>query len=271
MSAIAVHSHASAGRAPTRLLPRLVVAEVLKLRKRRGLLAVTVALTVVTSLITYAVLVILHSANPDRHGPAGGLDNLNNALGLLSMVGALAALLVGATAGAGDLNAGVFRELVVTGRSRLALFGARIPGGLLFLLPFAAVAYTLAAVASVVFAGDLPAPSATLLAELGGWLLLFVAFWFLLGLGLAALLGSRTITVGILLLWNAALTPLLLSYGALGDAREAIPMAALGSLAPGNFWDSEVEASTAAAVLVSAVWLAVSLGLGAWRTSTRDA
>jgi hypothetical protein len=271
MSTIAVQPRAPAGRPPTRLLPRLVAAELLKLRKRRGLLAATVALTVGASLITYAVLAILHSANPDRHGPAGGLDNLIDGVGLLSMVGALAALLVGATAGAGDLNAGVFRELVVTGRSRLALFAARIPGGLLFLLPFAAIAYTLAGVASVVFAGNLAAPSATLLAELGAWLLLFVSFQFLLALGLASLLGSRTMTVGILLLWNAALTPLFLSYGALGDLREAIPMAALGSLAPGTFWDHEVQASTAGAVFVIGVWLVVSLGLGAWRTRTRDA
>src|SRR5256714_6032329 len=155
--------------APSLPLPRLVRAEVLKLRKRRGLAGITACLTVGAALLTYGILAILHWANPAHHGPAGGITNLGHGMFVLAALGSVAATLVGATAGAGDLSAGVFRELVVTGRPRATLFRARVPGGLLFLLPFVAVAFTLAAVAAVVFAGSLAAPSATLLAESGLW------------------------------------------------------------------------------------------------------
>ncbi len=44
--------------------------------------------------------------------------------------GPLAAIMIGTDGGAGDLAAGVFRDLVVTGRSRLALFASRVPAAL---------------------------------------------------------------------------------------------------------------------------------------------
>ena len=111
-------------------------AEVLKLRRRRGLLALTAVLTIVPILLGYGAAVIAHLIDAKAHGPAGGVENMSSPLEILGLLGGVAALLVGVTAGAGDLNAGVFRELVVTGRSRRALFLARIPGGLIVLLPF---------------------------------------------------------------------------------------------------------------------------------------
>ena len=50
---------------------------------------------------------------------------------------------VGAAAGTTDLTDGVFRHLVITGRSRLALYLARIPAGLAILLPVVAVAFAM--------------------------------------------------------------------------------------------------------------------------------
>ena len=87
-------------------------------------------------VIAYGMLAILHAANPDHHGPAGGIENLGHGMSVLVLLGGIAAMIVGASAGADDLASGVFRELVVTGRSRVALFGARIPGGLAFVLAF---------------------------------------------------------------------------------------------------------------------------------------
>ena len=126
-------------------LPR---AETLKLRKRRGLVVTVTLLTIAPMIVAYGILIVLHAVNPAHHGPAGGVDNLGNGMSVLVLLGGIAAVIAGANAGAADLSSGVFRELVVTGRSRVALFGARIPGGLLFLLPFTAFAYTLAAVVS---------------------------------------------------------------------------------------------------------------------------
>ena len=262
--------------APSLPMPRLVRAELLKLRKRRGLVAITACLTVGAALMVYGVLAILHAANPAHHGPAGGVTNLGHGLFVLMILGSVAATIVGATAGAGDLAAGVFRELVVTGRSRRALFRARIPGGLAFLLGFVALAYTLATVATVVFAGSLPAPSTGLLASTGAWLLLSCAFWFALALGVASLVGSRSMTIGGMLAFRLAVSPIVLSIGALGVGRELVPGAALERLAPHAVREftqqaAHIPMSVSAAELVLVAWAAVALAFGAWRTVTRDA
>ena len=48
---------------------------------------------------------------------------------------------LGAAAGTTDLSDGMFRHLVITGRSRLALFLARIPAGLAVTVPLVALAF----------------------------------------------------------------------------------------------------------------------------------
>ena len=57
--------------------------------------------------------------------------------------GFIVAAVVGAAAATTDLNDGVFRYLVITGRSRLALYLARIPAGLAILVAALAVAFTM--------------------------------------------------------------------------------------------------------------------------------
>ena len=49
---------------------------------------------------------------------------------MLALLAAVAGAIVGATAGGADIEAGVFRDLAATGRSRTALFFARVPGAL---------------------------------------------------------------------------------------------------------------------------------------------
>ncbi len=57
--------------------------------------------------------------------------------------GFIVAATLGATAGSSDLTEGVFRHLVVTGRSRLAIYLARIPAGLMIVVPLVAIGYTI--------------------------------------------------------------------------------------------------------------------------------
>src|SRR5687768_14000667 len=201
-------------RAPRR--PRLVGAEFLKLRKRRGLVLSAIALTVVPMIIAYIVLLILHAADAAKHGPAGGLENLSGSMEILSQLSVVAAILVGSTLGAGDLGSGVFRELVVTGRSRLALFAARVRAGLGLLLPFIGAAFVITATASTVLAGSQEGPSETVLAHSAGWLALVTAPSFALALGVSSLLGSRATSIGVLLGWQLVAMPLLVQFGALG-------------------------------------------------------
>jgi hypothetical protein len=276
MTSLSVATESPRARPARRPFLPLVNADLLKLRRNRGLVAVAAAMTIGGMVIAYGILAILHAANPAHHGPAGGVENLGHGIGLLALLGSAAAILAGARAGAGDLSSGVFRELVITGRSRLALFAARVPGGLAFLLPLVAIAVVIAAAATVGFAGTLPSPSAGLLAEAGLWVTIDVGFYFALALGLASLIGSRAQTVGILLAWRLALAPLLVSIGALGPGRDALPQAAFERLAPQALNEyirqgPVVSMSAATAVLTIVLWTGVALGLGAWRTVTRDA
>jgi ABC-type transport system involved in multi-copper enzyme maturation permease subunit len=255
--------------------PRMIGADLLKLRKRRGLVTVAGLLTVGAIVITYAVMEILHLVNSAKHGPAGGIANLGHGAFVLTMLGAVAAAIVGSVASSGDSDAGVYRELVVTGRSRVSLFLSRIPAGFGFLLPFVVAGYSVAAIASVMFAGSGQAPSTRLLALTGLWVVLQVAFYYLLAVGISSLVG-RSYTVGIVLAWRLALTPILMSISALGIVRELVPGVGLQHLAPAGLGDAvrqgpQVGISLAATTVVLIVWIALALGIGAWRDTTRDA
>ena len=256
--------------------PRLIGADLLKLRKRRGLVTIVSLLTIGAVAITFAVIEALHLANSVKHGPAGGITNLGHVTWLIAALGSVAAAIVGSSAGVGDLDAGVYRDLAVTGRSRMSLFLSRIPAGLAFLLPFVAVAYTAASVCAVVLAGSNPSPSVHLMIVGGLWALLEVAFYYLLSLALAVLLASRSYTIGIVLALRLALTPLLASISALGIVRELLPGVGMQDLAPAGFGDAirqgpNVGMSLGAIAAVLVVWTTIALALAAWRDTTRDA
>ena len=256
--------------------PRLVGADLLKLRRRRGLVAVVALLTVGTVVIANVIKELLHLSNSVTQGPAGGVTMLGHMAWTISALGAVAAAIVGSTAGSGDLDAGVYRDLVVTGRSRLALFASKIPAGLAFLVPFVAAAYALEAATSVVLAGGNPVPSTFLLTVTGLWTLLSVVFYYLLALGVACLVGSRSYTIGIVLAWRLALTPLLATIATLGVARELVPGVALDRLLPAALHDAarqgpRVAMSIAAVAAVLVVWAVAAVVAGAWRDTTRDA
>jgi ABC-type transport system involved in multi-copper enzyme maturation permease subunit len=254
----------------------LVAADLLKLRRRRGLVAVTALLTVGAMTITYGIIELLHVASPAAHGPAGGIVNLGHGAWVASTLGAVAAAIVGSMAGSGDLEAGVYRDLVVTGRSRLALYRSRLRSGLVLLLPFTAAAYAIAAVAAAVFAGGRPVPSVSLLVTTGLWALLQVTFYYLLAFGIACLVGSRSYTIGILLAFRLALTPILASISALGIVRELVPGVALQGLTPPALGNAAqqgptIPMSTAAIAIVLIVWALAAVVAGAWRDTRRDA
>jgi hypothetical protein len=256
-----------------RLSPRLVNAEFLKLRKRRGLVAATVALSIVPMTVAYAIMAILHAVQPTVHDAAGGAENFANSMNLLGALTIVAGILVGCTVGTGDLGSGVFRELVVTGRSRLTLFAARVPAGLALLLPLIALAFAIAATAATLLAGPLEPPGARLLIDSAGWLALLGALSFALALGVSSLLGSRGTSIGVLLGWLLVAMPLLLQIRSLGSVREGLVGAATERLEPSAVLGgpAQVPMSLAAALVVIAAWAIVPLTLGAWRTSGRDA
>jgi hypothetical protein len=241
----------------------MVDAELMKLRRRRGLHWSTLALVVAPVVVGYAVLTLLHALDPENAAPAGGIENLSSTYDFLAQIGMVAAIMVGVTAGSGDLGAGVFRELVVTGRSRFALFGVRFPGGLLFLAPFVLAAALLASSASLVLPSDGPKPGVVLLIEYAGWLAVALVTGFSLALGIGSLVSGR-VAIGIVLAWQFVLSPLLLQ---IGKVDWLLVAAALRRIEPGS---TNHSLSLPAAVLAIAAWTAIPLILGAWRTASRD-
>jgi hypothetical protein len=251
---------------------RLANAELLKLRRRRGLMSLTALLTIVPMLIGFGITISLHLHDPAAHGPGGGIKNLAGALGILALLGSVAAVLLGATLGAGDVGAGVFRDLVITGRSRVALFAARIPAGLAVLAVFAATAFTVAALASMAFSGTLKTPTMALVAKSALWITVAIASSFLVALGVSSALGSRSMSIGILLGWQLALAKLLTALSFLGLTRQALLSTATDHYTPSRLGiDTTVSTTGLVAVTVIITWTTVALGLGAWRTATRDA
>jgi hypothetical protein len=250
---------------------RLIGAEVLKLVRRRGLMTWSLLLTVGSVLLAEVIVIVLHAVNGARHGPAGGSSNLEAYIFLATGLGTVAAILIGATAGTQDVGNGVFRDLVVTGRSRSTLFNVRIPGALAVFLPMLALAYVLAIGGAFLFAGNLPTPSAGVVLEYIEYGLAGTSLSIVMAVGLAAFASSRVV-VGVLIAWNAIISNLLMHIGALGSARKGLDSAAIIQLGPSNInRDAPVHMSELAALLVILAWAVVFIAFGNWWTRRRDA
>ena len=247
---------------------RLIRADALKLGRRYGMLAISLLLTTGIALLVFTVTAIQHASDPIKNGPAGGLHNYQNAIGFLGVMVFIVAAIVGSTAGAQDLETGVFRDLAATGRSRLALFGSRIGGAMVIVAPIALLVAAVTAIGSVVLAGSLPTPDAGAFASGTLALLASGALGCTVAVGLAALVGSRGPVIAMLLAFELAISPLLSSVGFLGSIRQAIPSNALDRIAGGPHPSIPMALGTAIVVLLA--WGAAAFAGGAWRTRTNE-
>ena len=121
----------------------MITTRQLELRKRRGLMIAVIVLTVGLTVLFLGVRLLFHAFDPATYGPAGNPGIFSAVTGLIAEFGFIVAAALGASAGTTDLTDGMFRHLVITGRSRLALYLARIPAGLGIALPLVAVAFTM--------------------------------------------------------------------------------------------------------------------------------
>jgi ABC-type transport system involved in multi-copper enzyme maturation permease subunit len=258
---------------------RMVGADFLKLRKKRSTLIWALVLVLAPLLIYFIVRGVQHSSNPAEHAPGGGISGYEDAMPLLAVFfGPLAAIMIGTDGGAGDLAAGVFRDLVVTGRSRLALFGARIPAalGLCWLVVLAGYALTL--IGTYALASGTPTPGGAL--ALNG--LLFTLFSTgvvcVVAVGFASLTGSRPAALTVLIGWQLIASRILENIESLGSARKLILSQAVAHFSPINLGEhhgprggATVTMSAGTAVIVVLGWIVIFAALGAWRTRTMDA
>lgn len=120
----------------------LISAKLLDLRRRRGLMLAAVLMTVAIPFLIFGIRLVLHLVDPKSFGPGGDPGLFSPLTDLMAEFGFLFAAALGTAAGTTDLSDGVFRQLVITGRSRLALYLARIPAGLVIVVPLVAVAFS---------------------------------------------------------------------------------------------------------------------------------
>ena len=212
----------------------LARADLLKLRKRRGLFWTAALLIVVPQVIAYGILAILHAANPDHHGPAGGIDEPRP-----RNVGARARRAVSARSSRERAPA---RTISTRGSfanwSSPAARGSRcsvreFPEDLRSFSRSPPSPTASRPQSRSIASGDLRAPSATLVVESGLWVFAELAFYACSAVGLASLTGSRAYTIGILLAWRTAVSHILVSISALGIYREAFPDVPFDRFAPG--------------------------------------
>ena len=350
----------------------MVATRFMELRKRRGLMIALIAVNVGLPTVFLAIRLIAHAVAPKSYGPAGGYEIFTNLVaGVMYVFGFIVAATLGCAAGSVDLTEGMFRHLVVTGRSRLALYLARIPAGLAIVVPLVAIGFTIVCTVCVAAAptklnyqgvivpaglsragfvawagehpievlcdlpGPVPAnlpcpagpggptgggtssggpgepspaqlkasairnaeaiypayaatflsPSNSLMIYSGLWIELEAIIGFIVGLGLASLMGQRTVPVVLLLVLELILTPIFstASIPHLINFQRGVVGLAMAHLEPGGlplaFGGNNqgpgashlIPESTAIAALVIVAWLVVWTALGAWRMMTRDA
>ena len=121
----------------------LITAKHLELRKRRGVMVTVLLLTLALPVIVLGFRLAFHLFDPKHYGPAGTPGTFQTLINPMAEFGFIVAAVLGATAGTSDLSEGMFRHLVITGRSRVALYLSRIPAGLAIILPLVALAFTL--------------------------------------------------------------------------------------------------------------------------------
>jgi ABC-type transport system involved in multi-copper enzyme maturation permease subunit len=265
----------------TAIALRMSGADLLKLRRKRWLLWLSLFLTFGIVAIVYAVMAIEHASDPTKlgvqggYGPAGGTASFKDGLRVLALFfGPLVAILIGIEAGTGDASAGVFRDLVVTGRSRLALFASRVPAALALCWAVMLVAYALLLLGTFLFAGNLATPDGALILNGAGFMLLSTGMLCVIAVGFASFTTSRAGAIVTLIAWQVVASPLIASISSLGSAREGILSQAILHFSPVSAEGrrgATVAMSQGTGLLVLVGWLAVFLALGAWRTRTMDA
>lgn len=250
---------------------RLIAAELTVLRRNRGMLTWSSIVTIGVLVLFFAVPAIQHAGDPAHHQPAGGTNGFGGGVHVLGLIiGPLAAILIGVQAGAGDLSAGVFRDLVSTGRSRVTLFAARVPAALGVLLPLTLAALIVLTAAAFLLAGSAPTPSVGLVLHAGLYVVVAQSVTCVVAVGTASLLGSRTGALVGLIGWQLIVSRLLATDQGLGSLRRALLTSALQRFDPIKA-PALASMSLAIAIVVLIAWSAAFLAAGAWRTQVISA
>ena len=198
--------------------------------------------------------------------------------------GSFTAVLVGTAAATLDATNGVQRDLVATGRSRAALFLARVPAAVVVAVACNLAGFLVTVAAALTLRGGRHAPNPWFVLSFGGWVILCTTVMTCLAVAVAGLTGSRAMTLTLVVAFQTVATTVLFSAHFLGALRGGLPAVALSHLRPGPEIGTRAQPgssgalpalllpmSTTVAVAVLAGWVVVPLALAAWRGRGRDA
>jgi hypothetical protein len=245
---------------------QMVGADFLKLRKKRS----TVVWALVLAFLPIVIFLVANGIDKESPQFSDGLNVLTRLFGLL------AAILIGVEAGTSDVSDGVFRDLVVTGRSRLALFASRIPAAVATCWLVTVSAYVLLVVGTFALTlNGAPTPSTALILNALGFTLLATGVVCVVAVGFASLTASKPGAIIALIAWQIVASPLIVAIESLGSTRDGVLTQALTHFSPvrfegGHHGGAVLTMSTATALLVVLAWIVVFLALGAWRTRSMD-
>jgi ABC-type transport system involved in multi-copper enzyme maturation permease subunit len=241
----------------------LVRADLLKLRRRHGLMWLAAGLVVGGLSLIFIVNAVRHGSDPLNNAPAGGIKHFENATDFVGLMSVVVAAIIGATAGAGDAETGVLRDLVATGRSRVALFASRAAAGVAITLAIVVAAVAVAAVLSVVLAGPLQAPSFSYILHRGAAVVAFAAVNALIAVGIATFVRSRGPVVAVVIGFGIVVSQLLIQITFLGNVRAALPLSAFERMI-GDSRIAGLNPSLALSIAVVAGWALAAIAAGSW-------
>jgi ABC-type transport system involved in multi-copper enzyme maturation permease subunit len=240
----------------------LIRMDMRKLWRRRGLMSMALLIAVGSVSIMFIVTAIRHGADPQHVRPAGGLKSFEDATDFLGMIAVVLAAMVGVTAGAGDAELGVLRDLFATGRSRLELFLSRGVAAVVTTVAMLSLALAVVTVGSIALAGPAPTPSASEIVQRLAAVIAFGAAAAFVCAGIASFVRSRGPLMASVIAFGVLISQLLLQVQFLGSLRGLLPLAAFqrmaGDVLPGLHY------SLAGAILVVGAWALAGLAAGAW-------
>jgi ABC-type transport system involved in multi-copper enzyme maturation permease subunit len=216
-------------------------------------------------LIGFGAVVIMLIVRLTQAGDVGGTELLD-AMGPISLIATLMAVLVGALAGSYDTAQGTMRYLVMTGVPRRRLYATRVLGTALATIICCLPAIALGIVAAFALRyNDFNGPTAgSVLGAIWAYLVNPVVYG-LVSVGVGSLLRSNGAAIGVSLgfaLGGGVITGLVNAYVSESLSGYLLPAAApiVASL------DRHAEVPLAAAFVALAAWLALLVGAGLWRT-----
>jgi ABC-type transport system involved in multi-copper enzyme maturation permease subunit len=249
----------------------LIASDILKLARRRGLIISSLVLLMGSVVAILVVRAILHSSDPFETESVGAEFGYRMCLIALITLGGLVTTAIGATAGAQDHTAGVFRDLVATGVSRTRLFVARIPAALAVIAVLVVPAFVVALAVGLLFANGQPEPTGSQIRGDAQYLALLLGTLAVLACALSATIGSRGWVIGALIAFEWVVQPLLSSFSVFGNARHWLLGPAVDHAARSDLSRYDLEMSNDQAAITIVLWMAAVVSVAIWRTVAREA